>query len=73
MTEATNSEALFFVIAAVILLIILVAAFSSFFQGFMSELRHLNTEIERTSGRERKYYVRKRRKLWLSLIPFVKK
>jgi len=39
---------------------------------FKSELRYLNTEIHRTEGRERKHYIRRRRRLWLSLLPFVK-
>lgn len=43
-----------------------------FFQKFSAELRYLNIEIERTEGAERKYWIRKRRRLWLSLIPFVK-
>lgn len=39
---------------------------------FKKELSYLNGEISRCSGNERKYYKRLRRRLWLSLIPFVK-
>lgn len=42
------------------------------FQDFRSELRGLKIEISRTTGRERKYWKRQRRKLWASLLPFVK-
>lgn len=40
--------------------------------SFSRELNYLNIEIKRTEGSERKYWLRKRRRLWLSLIPFVK-
>ena len=43
-----------------------------FFMDFYDELRYLKDEIRRSSGSERTYWVRKKRKLWLSLIPFVK-
>lgn len=42
------------------------------FQEFKKELRILKIEISRTVGRERKYWKRKRWKLWVSLLPFVK-
>ena len=38
---------------------------------FTRELRRLNNEIGRTYGMERKYWVRRKRRLWLSLLPFV--
>ena len=43
-----------------------------FIMDFYDELRYLKDEIRRSSGSERTYWVRKKRKLWLSLIPFVK-
>lgn len=39
---------------------------------FSKELKYINCEIERTDGEEQKYWIRQRRRLWLSLIPFVK-
>lgn len=39
---------------------------------FTKELRYLNTEIARTSGEQRQHWLRRRRRLWLSLIPFIK-
>ena len=39
---------------------------------FIRELRYLNKEIACNSGAERKYWVQQRRRLWLSLLPFVK-
>ena len=59
------------IIIGIVLLILFIRAIS-FFYDFSQELKYLNTEIRRTHGRERKHYIRKRRRLWLSLIPFVK-
>lgn len=37
---------------------------------FSHQLRYLNKEIRRTRGAERKLWKRRRRRLWLSLLPF---
>ena len=39
---------------------------------FSRELEYINREIHRTDGAERRHWIRQRRRLWLSLIPFVK-
>ena len=65
------------VIIALVGLLVLVFAlpfllrFAQFLNDFTQELKYLNVEIRRTSGKERKYWIRRRRKLWLSLIPFL--
>ena len=59
-------------IVAVIFLIVLLVGLAQFINDFSHELRCLNNEIMRTTGSERRYYIRQRRRLWLSLIPFVK-
>mgnify|MGYP006391884069 len=59
-------------IVAVFFLILLLFGLVSFINDFSSELRYLNNEIRRTDGAERRHYIRQRRRLWLSLIPFVK-
>jgi hypothetical protein len=46
--------------------------FALWLKDFQSELRYLTKELRRTEGEERKYWLRKRRKLWLSILPFVK-
>lgn len=43
------------------------------FFEFTSELRYLNAEIKRTQGKEKRYWICQRRKLWLSIIPFIKR
>ena len=57
---------------AAFFLFIVIGRFAMFINDFSSELRYLNNEIGRTTGSERRYWIRKRRRLWLSLIPFVK-
>jgi len=59
-------------IVAAFFLILLLFGLVSFINDFSQELRYLNNEIRRTDGAERRHYIRQRRRLWLSLIPFVK-
>ncbi len=40
--------------------------------SFVQELKYLNREIARSTGHERQYWLRCRRRLLLSLLPFVK-
>ena len=62
---------LFFLIGIPLIFTLLVG-FAFQIRDFKQELKYLNCEIERTDGEEQKYWIRRRRKLWLSLIPFVK-
>lgn len=57
---------------AVIVLPVLLYSLARLVTDFSAELRLLNIEINRSEGAEREYYIRQRRRLWLSLIPFVK-
>lgn len=57
---------------AVIVLLVLLFSLARLVTDFSAELRLLNIEINRTEGAEREHYLRQRRRLWLSLIPFVK-
>ena len=50
----------------------LLFSFASWLNDFSSELRYLNNEIGRTDGSERRYWKRQTRRLWLSIIPFVR-
>lgn len=65
----------FYVIAIIfgaLLALLLLAALIRFLIDFLQELSYLNKEIKCNHGRERKYWLEQRRKLWLSLIPFYK-
>ena len=59
-------------VIAVLLFILLLVILVPFFLDFSQELKYINCEIRRSYGSERRYWKHKRRKLWLSLIPFVK-
>lgn len=59
-------------IVGLLLLIVLLYSFISYINDFSNELRYLNNEIGRTSGAEQACWIRRRKKLWLSLIPFVR-
>ncbi len=55
-----------------VFLVLLVVIAVSFSNDFAKELRYIKMEIGRTEGSEQKFWKRKKKKLWLSLFPFVK-
>ena len=59
-----------FVILIVVALLLLI--FSRRIMWFFQELKYLNDEIRRNDGREKARWKRRKRRLFLSLIPFVK-
>lgn len=59
---------IFCILIACVLLVFAVLNLISFVQ----ELKYLNREIARSTGHERQYWLRRKRRLLLSLIPFVK-
>ena len=59
-------------IVAVFFFFFLLFGLASFLNDFSHKLKYLNSEIMRTEGSEQRYWIRQRRRLWLSLIPFVK-
>jgi predicted RND superfamily exporter protein len=75
MPKANEQEFGIFLLAGMIVLFFLVLflfGFMIFLKEFISELKSINREIARTKGNERRYYIRRRRRLWLSLLPFIK-
>ena len=58
-------------IVGVCLFVLLFCAFANWYVDFARELKRLNTEINRCTGRERKSYIKQRRLLFLSILPFV--
>lgn len=55
-----------------IILGLLLVKFAAWLSNFQMELKYLNNEIERTTGHERKRWLAQRRRLWLSIIPFIR-
>lgn len=74
MTLGENNAVVYGIIgiAAFLILILFLIFMALFLDDFSRELKYLNTEIRRTSGREQKYWKKRKRRLWLSLLPFVK-
>lgn len=62
---------LFGVIATIFLILALIRLVD-FSKEFSATLYYLNMEIKRTNGMDRSHWIRQRRRLWLSLIPFIK-
>lgn len=59
-----------FVILILIFAVLFGGAIAMNIRAFRRELRHINLEIARTVGKERKYWRREKRRLWLTLLPF---
>lgn len=57
-----------FILTLVIIVIILF--FISVVIPFCNQRKYIKTEIARSTGREKKYWKKELRKLWLSLLPF---
>lgn len=61
------------VIGALVILVAIVVALAVWANKFQQELKRVNSRIEQSlSERERQHYIRRRRRLFLSIIPFVK-
>lgn len=52
--------------------LIITITLSSVLIEFFRKLRYINDEINRTVGREQKHWRKKKKRLLLSLIPFLK-
>ena len=75
MPEEGNFDAgiwLLVAIVAIIFSLAILCGLCIFINDFFSELRYLNNEIGRTDGEEHRHWIRQRRRLWLSIIPFVR-
>lgn len=61
------------VIGLCVLAVVLFVALAVWLPKFQRELKHVNRRIEQSrSEREKQHYIKRRRRLWLSLIPFVR-
>ena len=60
------------IIIAVPTIMFLLVGFVQFYMKFSRELDYLNSEISRTVGAEKREWIKKRRRLWLSILPFFK-
>ena len=74
MLENNHDVGLYWLIGiiAAFLFFLLLICLISFLADFSQELKYINCEIQRSDGSERRYWIDRRRRLWLSLIPFIK-
>lgn len=74
MNQSTNDMGIYLIFGICIgfLLIVVLIGFMKWLLDFRGELHYLNIEIHRTRGKEQTYWIRKRRRLWLSILPFVR-
>ena len=75
MSELNNLDPITYWLAVLLIAMLLLGLFIKLciiINDFSVTLGHLTGEIRRTVGAERRYYIRQRRRLWLSLFPFVR-
>ena len=74
MNGMTQTNETYWLIGILAVFFLVLSLFGSvfFFSDFSRELKYLNNEIRRTEGAERKHWIRMRRRLWLSLFPFIR-
>jgi len=69
-----NTSIVYIIIGLTVIFILFIAliAFAKFLNGFFIKTKYINNEIKRSTGIEKSYWIRQKRRIWLSLIPFVK-
>lgn len=58
------------VVACIAAGVVAIATLLPWWQDFRRELRYIETEIGRTEGKEQQRWIKRKRRLYLSLIPF---
>ena len=61
---------LFLGISLVLAVALFLSVFIPWLRDFRHEMRYINMEIQRNEGRERERWVRRKKRLWLSILPF---
>lgn len=67
-----NQSPLTILFGAVLVIALLIALFFPWLNWFYRELKYIKEEIKRNVGREKQRWIRRKRRLWLSILPFVK-
>lgn len=72
--DGTDNSGITILIAAfvVIIAVVFLIRLALVINDFQTELKYIKGEIRRNHGMERKHWQKKKRRLWLSLLPFVK-
>lgn len=73
MIDELDIVTLMCILAGMVMVLVLGIGTASSVMQFRRELRYINDEIARSHHRgERRYWEKRRRRLWLSIIPFVR-
>lgn len=67
---ADTLTVLVIVLLAAVFVLILLWALMVKIEEFKAELDYINMELDRATGRSRAFWRKKKRQLWLSLLPF---
>ena len=60
------------VLIVLMLIFVVLACSMPWIRWFKQELKYINSEIERNEGREKERWIRRKKRLLKSIIPFVK-
>ena len=67
-----NQSPLTILFGAALVIALLIALFFPWLNWFYHELKYIKEEMKRNVGREKQRWIRRKRRLWLSILPFVK-
>lgn len=73
MVELPLSLVIILAILAILAVFIIVFLIAKQIYEFNRELDYLDSEIERTEGKEQQKWIERRKRLWMSIIPFFKR
>ncbi|MBP3706774.1 MAG: hypothetical protein J6J13_05975 [Clostridia bacterium] len=65
-----GSDIIWIIIIALFLFLIFVGALISWIVDLSRELKYINMEIKRCDGKEKKMWIKRKRRLFLAFIPF---
>lgn len=57
-------------VAILLAVVLFMALFVPWLRDFRRELRYINMEIERNEGREREHWIKRKKRLKRSILPF---
>ena len=71
--QIDNEVTLLIAVIATIFSVIFLIYFAATYTRYSQEMKYIESEIRRSEGSEKRYWIKKKRKLWLSYLPFSKR
>lgn len=59
-------------VIAIFFAIVFLVYFTATYTKYSQEMKYIESEIRRSEGSEKKYWIKKKRQLWKSFLPFHK-